>query len=73
MVKCPRNRVNSNLPTPQPHYNPVMRRLLPLALLAFAALGARAELPFIENDYSKAIARASAKSVPIFVEAWAPW
>jgi hypothetical protein len=50
-----------------------MKRLLPLALLTLAALSARAELPFIENDYAKAVARAKAKNVPIFVEAWAPW
>jgi hypothetical protein len=49
-----------------------MKRLAFLALLA-CAVGARAELPFIENDYSKAVARAQAKNVPLFVEAWAPW
>jgi hypothetical protein len=50
-----------------------MKRVLAVALLALAALSARAELPFIENDYAKAVARAKAKNVPIFVEAWAPW
>lgn len=30
-------------------------------------------LPFIENDYPKALAQAKARHVPIFVEAWAPW
>ena len=30
-------------------------------------------LPFLENDYSKAVATARARKVPIFVEAWAPW
>jgi hypothetical protein len=30
-------------------------------------------LPFIENDYAKAVARARAKNVPLFVEVWAPW
>ncbi|HEY0156554.1 MAG TPA: hypothetical protein VGF28_04600 [Thermoanaerobaculia bacterium] len=49
------------------------RPLLALALLAIAALPANAELPFIEDDYAKAVARAKAKDVPIFVEAWAPW
>ncbi len=51
----------------------LMKRLFPIALLALAALGARAELPFIENDYKKAAAEAKAKNVPLFVEAWAPW
>jgi len=52
----------------------IMRRLLVVALLA-AALPAAAKdvLPFIENDYGKAIARAKAKDLPLFVDAWAPW
>ena len=50
-----------------------MKRILPLILLAAFALGARAELPFIENDYTKAIARAKSADLPVFVEAWAPW
>lgn len=53
-----------------------MKRLFPIALFAvvtLGALGARADLPFIENDYRKAVDEASAKNVPIFVEAWAPW
>jgi hypothetical protein len=49
-----------------------MRRLLLAALLAATALPAMA-LPFIENDYAKALARARTKNVPIFVDAWAPW
>lgn len=62
--------------TPQPgtgNYNHPMRRLLALAVLALAAFSAHASLPFIENDYAKAVARAKAKNLPIFVEAWAPW
>lgn len=50
-----------------------MKRTLTALLLAFAAMSARAELPFIENDFGKAVARAEAKKLPIFVEAWAPW
>jgi hypothetical protein len=42
------------------------------ALLAATALPAMA-LPFIENDYARAIARARAKNIPIFADAWAPW
>jgi hypothetical protein len=58
-----------------------------LAVLALSALGAlvsgRARaaapaaqpevLPWIENDYPKAVALAKARKVPIFVECWAPW
>jgi len=52
--------------------------LAPLALtgglaLVFAAPASRAVLPWVEDDYSKALAQARAKNVPIFVEAWAPW
>jgi hypothetical protein len=51
----------------------VMKRILPLAALLMLAINASAALPFIEDDYQKAVARAKAKNVPIFVEAWAPW
>ena len=52
-----------------------MRRLLPTLLLVVAAVPAFAKevLPFIENDYAKAVARAKTKNVPLFVDAWAPW
>ena len=50
-----------------------MKRTLTIILLALAALSARADLPFIEDDYAKAVARAKTKDVPIFVETWAPW
>ena len=32
-----------------------------------------AGLPFIEDDYPRALADAKARHVPIFVDAWAPW
>ena len=51
----------------------VMKRILAVVVLVLASAAAHAELPFIENDYKKAVARAQAKNVPIFVEAWAPW
>ena len=52
-----------------------MKRLLPAMFLLLAAVGAQAKevVPFIEDDYTTAVARAKAKNVPIFVEAWAPW
>ena len=49
-----------------------MRKLLLAALLAATALPAIA-LPFIDDDYTRALARARTRNVPIFVEAWAPW
>jgi thioredoxin-like negative regulator of GroEL len=32
-----------------------------------------APLPFIEDDYSRALAEAKTKGVPLFVDVWAPW
>jgi hypothetical protein len=33
----------------------------------------RRVLPTIADDYPKALARARAAKLPIFIEAWAPW
>jgi hypothetical protein len=32
-----------------------------------------APLPFIDDDYARALAEAKAKGVPLFVDTWAPW
>lgn len=56
-------------------YNLGMKRLLAAALLlagAFPAV-AREVLPFVEDDFAKAMAQARTKKAPIFVDAWAPW
>lgn len=51
-----------------------MKNAMRLAVVILLALHARAaSLPFIEDDYQRAVARAKAKNIPIFVEAWAPW
>jgi hypothetical protein len=50
-----------------------IKRTFAVVFLVLAAAAAHAELPFIENDYKAAVARARTKNVPIFVEAWAPW
>lgn len=56
------------------NYNHRMKPLLvALALLAATPTTAHAKIDFIENDYATAVARAKARNVPIFVEAWAPW
>ena len=45
-----------------------------MLLLACASVASAKEvLPFVENDYSKAVARAKKESLPLFVDAWAPW
>lgn len=33
----------------------------------------RHTLPFISDDYDRAVAEARSRQVPIFVESWAPW
>jgi hypothetical protein len=38
-----------------------------------SAARSRSVLPFIADDYTRAIAEARARKVPIFIEAWAPW
>jgi hypothetical protein len=51
-----------------------MKKLLATSLLCIALnAGAKEVVPFIADDYRKAVAQAKAKNVPIFVETWAPW
>jgi len=47
--------------------------LLLMSCLAPLAASATEVLPFIDDDYSKALSLSRARHVPIFVEAWAPW
>jgi len=48
--------------------------LLLLSALALAPMAqSREVLPFIQNDYAKALRQAKSAQKPIFVEAWAPW
>ena len=56
-------------------------RVAPFALLlalaghqgVTAAPAPRPLLPFIQDDYAKALAEARTRQVPIFIDAWAPW
>jgi hypothetical protein len=51
-----------------------VKRLLTLILIALPVVGYGKEaLPFIDNDYSRALAEAKRRNVPIFADAWAPW
>jgi hypothetical protein len=54
-----------------------MKRILwSLVLLIVALPAAAAEspvLPWIVNDYPRALAEARARRLPLFIEAWAPW
>lgn len=38
-----------------------------------APAGKAIALPFIENDFAQAVARAKDADLPLFVEVWAPW
>ena len=40
---------------------------------AAATATPRSPLPFVVDDYPKALEEARARHVPIFLEAWAPW
>lgn len=44
----------------------------PPARRAPAIRDARA-VPFVADDYTRALAEARARRVPLFIEAWAPW
>jgi tetratricopeptide (TPR) repeat protein len=38
-----------------------------------AAAHEEAVLPFIEDDYARALSEAKTKGLPLFIDAWAPW
>ena len=53
-----------------------MPRLALAALLAAAVatpVVAATHLPFIEDDYARALNEARSRNLPLFIEAWAPW
>lgn len=50
-----------------------MKRLATGVVLAFLASTTFANIPFIEDNFKEAVARAKTKNAPIFVETWAPW
>jgi hypothetical protein len=35
--------------------------------------GSKPVLRFIDDDYSRALAEARARKLPLFIESWAPW
>jgi hypothetical protein len=47
--------------------------LAALALTLAAPAAAPGGLPFVSDDYQKALAEARARSVPLVVDVWAPW
>ncbi len=44
-----------------------------LLAATLAAQPAKRGLPFIEDDYPRALAQARERKLPLFIEAWAPW
>jgi endonuclease YncB( thermonuclease family) len=55
-----------------------MQRLARLSFLlvllgACAPAFAASSLPFVEDDYGRALAEARARKLPLFIESWAPW
>jgi endonuclease YncB( thermonuclease family) len=57
-----------------------MKRTLSAILIAACSAPAlqgattkTAPLPFLADDYPRALSQARAKKLPIFAEAWAPW
>jgi len=48
-------------------------RILLIFALSLVPIAASAELPFIQDQYTQALAEAKQKKQPIFVECWAPW
>ena len=49
------------------------RASLIAVLIAAHAPVFASNLPFIEDDYGRALAEARARKLPLFIEAWAPW
>ena len=49
------------------------RMLGTLLLLLICTVASASNLPFINDDYPKALTTAKQRSLPIFVEVWAPW
>jgi len=52
-----------------------MRTLLAAVLLAAAAPAGAAGtgLPWVRDDYSRALAEARTRKVPLVIDVWAPW
>ena len=44
-----------------------------IALAAAAPASADGTLPFVADDYARALADARARNVPLVVDVWAPW
>jgi len=52
---------------------PILLALAAGPALAAVPAGPRSVLPWIADDYPKALSQARARKLPIFIESWAPW
>ena len=48
-------------------------RMFVFALLLASLPAIAGRLPFIEDNYPRALSEARERKLPIFVEVWAPW
>lgn len=44
-----------------------------VVLLLACCFASASNLPFLNDNYSKALTTAKQRNLPIFVEVWAPW
>ena len=50
-----------------------MLKRLAVTILLLGGLCFATPLPFIHDHYSRALAEARHRNLPLFVECWAPW
>jgi len=48
-------------------------RALAIAAVLVGSVASAAPLPFIEDDWPRALQQAKQQKKPIFVDSWAPW
>ena len=61
-----------SLSPPRSIIGPLLACLLSMPGASRAA-PAKPVLPWIDDDYARAVAAAQARKLPMFVESWAPW
>ncbi len=56
-----------------PMKNKILTGILFVLVASSTVAAQKTGLPFIHDDYPKALAEAKESGLPIFVECWAPW
>ena len=62
-----------SLATPLVHTTSAHATAARAATTRAAKLGWRPVVPFIEDDFGRALALAKKRRLPVFIEGWAPW